>query len=81
MTMKLKPFDLKGSVNTAPIELGGGPSDADEQAFKFLRTQLPSFPAAREVYTKELANNPKFVEAPKSGEAFAIVGAKPSVPR
>ena len=33
---------------------------------------------AREAYMKELSENPRFEKAPKSGQTFGIVGAKPN---
>jgi hypothetical protein len=33
---------------------------------------------APEKYTRELSTNPQWQEAPKSGQTFAIVGARPA---
>ena len=33
---------------------------------------------AREVYMKELSENPNFQMAPESGQTFCIVGARPN---
>jgi hypothetical protein len=36
---------------------------------------------ARERFTSELSKNPRCEEAPKSGQGFVILGARPSKPK
>ena len=41
----------------------------------------PNRQSARDVYLHEIATNPRFREAPKSGAAYVILGARPSTPK
>ena len=40
----------------------------------------PNRQSARDVYLHEIATNPRFREAPKSGDAHVILGARMSAP-
>ena len=40
----------------------------------------PNRQSARDVYLHEIATNPRFKEAPKSGTAYVILGARVSAP-